>query len=93
MAKTYKIATIPGDGIGIEITEAAVKVLNALVTHAKRFEFEFTNFDWSSRKYLEKGYYIPPNGLEELKKFDAIYFGAVGWPGKNRPFLFKLLFV
>ena len=80
--KTYRIATIPGDGIGIEITEAAVKVLKALASTAKHFDFEFSNFDWSSKAFKERGYYIPPGGLDQLKAFDAIYFGAVGWPGE-----------
>jgi len=47
------------------------------------FSFDFTTFDWSSKNYLERGYYMPPDGLEQLKKFDAIYFGAVGWPGTS----------
>lgn len=79
-SKTFKIATIPGDGIGVEITDAAIQVLQKLADAAGTFTFEFTNFDWSSETYKEKGYYIPPDGIEQLKKFDAIYFGAVGWP-------------
>ncbi|KAL1591351.1 hypothetical protein SLS60_012050 [Paraconiothyrium brasiliense] len=80
VAKTYQIATIPGDGIGVEITNAAAKVLQTLASNAKHFDFDFSNFDWSSKTYLERGYYIPPGGLDELKAFDAIFFGAVGWP-------------
>lgn len=82
MGKVYKIATIPGDGIGVEITDAAIKVLKELAAKSGTFEFAFTNFDWSSKTYKEKGYYMPPDGIEQLKKFDAIYFGAVGWPGR-----------
>ncbi|KAJ4368113.1 hypothetical protein N0V83_006468 [Neocucurbitaria cava] len=78
--KTYNIAAIPGDGIGIEITEAATKVLNALALSVGRFDFAFTSFDWSSKTYNERGYYIPPGGIDKLKGYDAIYFGAVGWP-------------
>lgn len=81
--KVYKIATIPGDGIGIEITEAAVQVLKKLADVSGKFKFEFEEFDWSSKRYKEKGHYIPPDGIEQLKKFDAIYFGAVGWPGMD----------
>lgn len=66
-SKTYKIATIPGDGIGVEITDAAIKVLQKLADTAGTFKFEFTNFDWSSKTYLEKGYYIPPDGIDQLK--------------------------
>lgn len=81
-SRIYNIASIPGDGIGVDITEAAVQVLNTLSKTLKTFEFEFKTFDWSSKAYLERGWYMPPGGLEQLKKFDAIYFGAVGWPGE-----------
>jgi isocitrate/isopropylmalate dehydrogenase len=80
--KIYKIAAIPGDGIGVEVTEAAIQVLNKLAEVSGKFEFDFTTFGWSSKKYLEKGYYIPPDGIAQLKKFDAVFFGAVGWPGR-----------
>ena len=76
----YKIASIPGDGIGIDITAAAKKVLNALATSDGSFAFTYTDYDWSSAAYLERGYYMPPDGLDALKTHDAIYFGAVGWP-------------
>jgi len=80
-AKTFKIAAIPGDGIGTEITEAAIQVLDKLSEVNGTIKFEWENFDWSSKKYLERGWYMPPDGLDQLKKHDAIYFGAVGWPG------------
>jgi tartrate dehydrogenase len=80
IAKVHRIACIPGDGIGVDITEAAIQVLTQLAKTLGGFEFEFTSFDWSSKKFLERGWYMPPDGLEQLKKFDAIYFGAVGWP-------------
>jgi isocitrate/isopropylmalate dehydrogenase len=78
--KIHRIACIPGDGIGVDITLAAIDVLNALAKACSTFSFDFTTFDWSSKNYLERGYYMPPDGLAQLKKFDAIYFGAVGWP-------------
>lgn len=81
-SRVYRIASIPGDGIGVDVTEAAVQVLNALSKILGGFQFEFNTFDWSSKAYLERGWYMPPDGLEQLKKYDAIYFGAVGWPGK-----------
>ena len=79
----YRIASIPGDGIGTEITQAAVQVLQKLADAHGTFQFDFTNFDWSSKNYLERGWYMPDDGLEQLKKHDAIYFGAVGWPSTS----------
>ena len=78
--RTYQIAAIPGDGIGKEVIAAGVKVLNTLARQSKRFEFGFRHFPWSSDYYLKHGRYIPAGGLDELKKFDAIFFGAVGSP-------------
>lgn len=75
----YRIASIPADGIGPEVVSAGIEVLQCLAkSFNHRFSFEFTHFDWSSEKYLQHGYYIPPGGLDELKKFNAILFGAVG---------------
>jgi tartrate dehydrogenase/decarboxylase/D-malate dehydrogenase len=77
--KTYRIAAIPGDGIGNEVIPAGIDVLRALASR-ESFQIEFQSFDWSSTRYKEKGAYIPEGGLEALKKFDAIFFGAVGAP-------------
>ncbi|KAF1827446.1 tartrate dehydrogenase [Dissoconium aciculare CBS 342.82] len=77
---TYKIAAIPGDGIGVDITDAAEQVLQKLAAVVGTFSFEFTTFDWSSKKFLERGWYMPDDGMQQLAKHDAIYFGAVGWP-------------
>jgi len=76
----YKIAAIPGDGIGVDITDAAKKVLDKLAAVNGTFHFEYTTFDWSSKAYKERGWYMPPDWAEQLKRHDAIYFGAVGWP-------------
>ncbi len=75
--KTYRIAAIPGDGIGNEVIPAGIEVLEALAAKAG-FALAFEHFDWSSKRYLETGAYIPEGGLERLKTFDAIFFGAVG---------------
>jgi tartrate dehydrogenase/decarboxylase/D-malate dehydrogenase len=75
--KTYRIAAIPGDGIGNEVIPAGIEVLNKL---ADGFRLEFEHFDWSSVRYKKEGAYIPDGGLDRLKKFDAIFFGAVGAP-------------
>jgi len=81
-SKNYKIACIPADGIGPEVIDAGVKVLEALSAASKSFTLDFEHYDWSSETYKKTGKYIPDNGLEELKKHDAIFFGAVGAPGK-----------
>ena len=75
--KTYRIASIPGDGIGNEVIPAGIEVLQKA---ADGFRLEFEPFDWSSRRFKETGQYIPDGGLERLKRFDAIFFGAVGAP-------------
>ena len=76
---THKIALIPGDGIGVDTTEAAMEVLNAA---AARFGFalEAESFPWSCAWYLEHGAMMPEDGIETLRGFDAVFLGAVGWP-------------
>lgn len=81
-AKNYKIACIPADGIGPEVIDAGVTVLKALSAASKSFTLDFEHYDWSSETYKKTGKYVPDNGLEDLKKHDAILFGAVGAPGK-----------
>ncbi len=76
--KKYRIAAIGGDGIGPEVIAAGLEVLEALAVTDGNFRFEVENLDWSSKRYLEKGAYIPEGGLEKLKACDAIFFGAVG---------------
>jgi isocitrate/isopropylmalate dehydrogenase len=80
--RTYKIASIPADGIGPEVIEAGIQVLKKLAETLGTFKLEFKNFDWSSETYKKLGKYIPDGGLDELRKFDAILFGAVGAPGE-----------
>ncbi len=79
MSTTLKIATIPGDGTGPEVTAEALKVLKA-VAPLENFKFETTNFDWGCQRYLRTGETLPKGGADELRKFDAMYFGAVGHP-------------
>ena len=78
--KTYRIASIPGDGIGIEVIAEGEKVLKELAKKDGGFALEFAPFDWGSERFLKTGAYMPENPLEVLKKFDAIFFGAVGSP-------------
>ncbi|MFN2646624.1 MAG: tartrate dehydrogenase, partial [Burkholderiales bacterium] len=75
--KTYRIAAIPGDGIGNEVIPAGMELLERA---ARGFRLDFEHFDWSSKRYQQTGRYIPEGGLERLKAFDAIFFGAVGAP-------------
>jgi tartrate dehydrogenase/decarboxylase/D-malate dehydrogenase len=77
--KTFRVAVIPGDGIGNEVTPAAIRVLEAA---AARFEAEFAweSFPWGSAYYFEHGRMMPPDALDRLRPFDAIFFGAVGDP-------------
>lgn len=77
---SYKIAAIPGDGIGKEVIAVGVEVLQALATRDGGFKFDFETFDWGSDYYKKHGIMMPENGRETLKGFDAIYFGAVGAP-------------
>ena len=75
----YRIASIPGDGIGQEVIPAGIQVAEVL---AQRFGFSiaFKHFDWSCQTYLNTGTMMPKEGLEQLQSFDAIFLGAVGWP-------------
>ena len=70
--RVFRIASIPGDGIGTEITDAAIEVLNKLSSVAGTFAFDFETRDWSSKLYKERGYYAPPDGVEKLKNADAM---------------------
>jgi isocitrate/isopropylmalate dehydrogenase len=78
--KTYSIASIPADGIGPEVIDAGIQVLQTLSDTLNTFKMQFQHYDWSSDTYKKTGKYIPDGGLEDLKKHDAILFGAVGAP-------------
>jgi len=77
--KTYRIATIPGDGIGNEVVPEGIRVLDAVGRrHGIRFDWQY--FDWSCERYAKTGAMMPADGLEQIKGHDAIFFGAVGFP-------------
>jgi tartrate dehydrogenase/decarboxylase / D-malate dehydrogenase len=78
MNNSYQIAVLPGDGIGPEVVNEAMKVLELLKKLDSSLNLEFETFDWSSEYYLEHGHIMPPKGLEILKEYDAILFGAIG---------------
>src|SRR5579883_68867 len=75
-----RIAVIPGDGIGREVTPVSVDVIRSVVAPTKR-AIEFVEFDWSADRYLRDGVSLPPGAVEMLRgEFDAILFGALGDP-------------
>lgn len=75
-----EIAVIPGDGIGAEVIVSARMVLDAVATK-HGIPLSYTEFDWSCERYARHGSMMPADGLEQLRAFDAILLGAVGWPG------------
>ena len=82
MASNFKIAAFPGDGIGLEVLPQGIKVVNA-VAEKYNISLDFEVFDWASCDYyLEHGKMMPDDWFETLKDYDAIFFGAVGWPDK-----------
>ncbi|MBL8987530.1 MAG: tartrate dehydrogenase [Gemmatimonadetes bacterium] len=78
--KNYHVALIPGDGIGKEVVPEGVRVLEA-VGRRTGVSFRWTEFDWSCETYHRTGRMMPADGLDQLRGFDAIYLGAVGFPG------------
>jgi tartrate dehydrogenase/decarboxylase/D-malate dehydrogenase len=79
MTTTIKVAVIPGDGIGKEVMPEGMRVLEAAGSkHDIRFEWQ--EFDWSCEMYLKTGTMMPDDGIEQLRKFDAVYLGAAGFP-------------
>src|SRR5512147_466976 len=78
--KTYRIATIPGDGIGKEVVPAGQQVLEALAKRSSTFRFEFENFGWGGDHYREHGVMMPADGLDAIRHKDAILFGSAGDP-------------
>ncbi|HEX6111983.1 MAG TPA: tartrate dehydrogenase [Geminicoccaceae bacterium] len=76
----HRIAAIPGDGIGQEVIAAGLEVLAALRARAPELRLDVQTFDWGSDHYRRTGRMMPEDGLDRLRGFDAIYFGAVGAP-------------
>ena len=79
--KNYRIAVIAGDGIGPEVISEGVKVLKHISKLDGGFQFEFSNFPWGCEYYLKTGKMMPDDAIDILKEYDAIYLGAVGYPG------------
>ena len=78
--KTYRIATIPGDGIGKEVIPAGREVLGALAAASGTFAVSFTDFDWGGDHHRQHGTMMPADGLDALRDLDAILFGSAGDP-------------
>lgn len=78
--KTYRIASIPADGIGPEVIAAGLQALDALAQRDGGFTFDVTEFDWGSDRYKKTGALMPDGGPDQIRDFDAIFFGAVGAP-------------
>ena len=78
--KTYRIATIPGDGIGKEVIPAGQQALEAVAASSRTFLFDFENFGWGGDWYREHGEMMPADGLDALRQKDGILFGSAGDP-------------
>ena len=80
MAQRHRIAVIPGDGIGKEVLPEGMRVLEAA---GRKFGFElaWTEYDWSCERFTKTGRMMPEDGLDQLRQFEAIFLGAVGFPG------------
>ncbi|WP_020670594.1 tartrate dehydrogenase [Amycolatopsis nigrescens] len=80
MTDYYSIAAIPGDGIGVDVSVEARKVLDR-AAELHEFGLQWTEFDWSCERYTQTGAMMPEDGVDQLAKFDGIFLGAVGFPG------------
>lgn len=82
--RTHNIAVIPGDGIGPEVIEAAIKILKHQCAKSGAYRLSFQEFPYGSDYYRQHGNYMPEHGLDELMKYEAILFGAVGAQGMHQ---------
>jgi isocitrate/isopropylmalate dehydrogenase len=80
MPRRYRIAVIPGDGIGHEVVPAGQAAADA-AANKHGFAIDWQAFDWSCERYARTGQMMPDDGLDQLRAFDAIFLGAVGFPG------------
>ncbi len=81
MTRQYRIAVLPGDGIGKEVIPQGLSILQAVENKTSSFHLDFTAYAWGSDYYLETGRMMPQDALTILGDYDAIYFGAIGLPG------------
>lgn len=80
MIKTFKLASIPGDGIDVDVVDAGLRALHALAERAGTFRFDIPHFDWGTARYKREGALMPADGAQDLIDFDAILFGAPDVP-------------
>jgi tartrate dehydrogenase/decarboxylase/D-malate dehydrogenase len=80
--KSYRIAVFPGDGIGPEVLDQAVRVIESVQRQAGGFELQMTHLPWGAQYWVETGHLVPPDFLDLLRGFDAILFGAIGDPAR-----------
>jgi tartrate dehydrogenase/decarboxylase/D-malate dehydrogenase len=80
MSTSYRIAVIPGDGIGMEVVPAAIRLLD-VAGELFGFSLDYHEFPWSCEYYAKTGEMMPVDGLDQLRAFQAIFLGAVGFPG------------
>jgi tartrate dehydrogenase/decarboxylase/D-malate dehydrogenase len=80
MANTYRVAIIAGDGIGREVVPEGIAAMEAAASRYG-FQFEWREFDWSCETYAKTGRMMPEDGIDQLRSFDAVFLGAVGYPG------------
>jgi len=79
MDRSYKIAAVPGDGIGKETVPEGLRVLEAAATRFG-FSLQTTQYDWSCERFVNEGAMMPDDGLDQLREHDSVFLGAVGWP-------------
>ncbi|HEX5957363.1 MAG TPA: tartrate dehydrogenase [Hyphomicrobiaceae bacterium] len=78
--RSYRIAAIPGDGIGAEVITAGIEALEACAKRDGGFSLAFDQFDWGSERYKRTGAFMPADGLDQIRNHDAILFGSAGAP-------------
>jgi len=78
--RTYRVAAIPGDGIGKEVVAAGIEVLEACSKREGGFQLQFDQFDWGSERYKRTGAFMPSDGRDQIRGHDAILFGSAGVP-------------
>ncbi len=89
--KTYNIAVIPGDGTGPEVIREGIKVLES-VANRYNVKLHFHYYDFGGDRYLRTGETLPDGAIEEFRKYDAIYLGAIGHPDVKPGILEKVFF-